>query len=315
MSSTHYDVLGVDRHAPPEEIKKAYRALSLKWHPDRNNSPEAQAKFQEINQAHEVLGDDERRKQYDRELDGLPAFGGPEHEMHMNMSDFINVMFGSGMTQGYGPNGPMGGPGIHIFHGFPGGGGSPMDPFFRQFQKPPPIVRALELTLEQAYTGCLVTIAVDRWVLRNDVKVTEQETLHIQVQAGIDHDEMIVLQNAGNTISDDLRGDVKFIVKLAKHATFVREGVDLVVKKTLSLKEALLGFHLEFTHLSGKPINVINRPEQGKHTIVHPGHRRTIAGLGMVRQGVTGNMVIEFSVQFPDSLTAEQMVHIHEAFP
>ena len=74
MSPTHYETLGVSKDASESEIKKAYRSLSLQYHPDRNPSPDAKAKFQEINDAYETLSDAEKKQQYDNELNGIPPY-------------------------------------------------------------------------------------------------------------------------------------------------------------------------------------------------------------------------------------------------
>jgi len=301
MPPTHYDTLGVDRNASQDEIKKAYRTMSLKWHPDRNPSEEAHTKFQEINLANEILSDEQKRQEYNNELDGIPNM--PQHEIHMdgNMADFINMMFGGG-----GMGGP-GGPGIHIFHGGPGG----IPHFFQQFNKPPPIIRALELTLEQAYTGCTVCINIDRWIIRDNVRVTETEPIYIQVQQGIDNDEVIIIRDAGNKVNEELRGDVKFIVKMTNTTQYIRQGMDLLYKKTVSLKEALTGFTMEITHISGKPITINNNAAPSR-AIVHPGFKYTVPGLGMMRNGNSGNLIIEFDVKFPKSLTDEQINKLSE---
>jgi DnaJ family protein B protein 4 len=291
---THYETLGVDRNASPEEIKKAYRTLSLKWHPDRNPSEEAHAKFQEINMANEILSDEQKRKEYNNELDGIPNM---PHEMQMdaNMADFINMMFSGG----------MGGPGIHIFHGHPGG----MPHFFQQLNKPPPIIRALELSLEQAYNGCTVCINIDRWVIRDNVRVTETESMYIQVHQGVDNDEVIIIRDAGNTVSPELKGDIKFIIKITNNTPFIRQGMDLLYKKTVSLKEALTGFVMDMTHISGKPITINNNTSPSR-AIVHPGFKYTVPSLGMIRNGNSGNLIIEFDVKFPESLTDEQIAQL-----
>ena len=105
----HYDILGVDKSASESEIKSAYRKLSLKYHPDRNNTEEAIAKFQEINQANEILSDTEKRKQYDFDLQhGEGAFD--QQESMADLNNIINQMFGGG-----------GFPGMGGFPGFPGG--------------------------------------------------------------------------------------------------------------------------------------------------------------------------------------------------
>lgn len=307
---THYETLGITREASAEEIKKSYRALSLKWHPDRNSSPEAQSKFQEIGAAYEVLSDDAKRQEYNMELDGvrMPRQGGPD----IDLSNFFNMMFQGGIPgmPGMPFGGEMrfstnGGPEIHVFHGAPFGAG-PHQFFRQQLQKPPPIIKDVEITLEQAYHGCVLRAEVEKWVIQNDMKIQEIEHIHVNIPAGIEHQDVIVIRDAGNTVSPELKGDIKFIVKINSSGSmgFERQGMDLLYKRDISLKESLTGFCIEFAHISGKTINLNN---QTNHSIVPPNFRKTIPGLGMVRDGNSGSLIIEFNVVFPETLSEEQM--------
>lgn len=291
---THYEILGVDKTASQEEIKKAYRALSLKWHPDRNPSPEAHAKIQEINEANEVLSDEGRRQAYDNELAGIPPPGAgfppgfPGNDQ--GMADFINMMFGQG--------GP-GGPGIHIFHGMPPG----FMPGFGQMNMPTPIIKNLDITFQQAYSGCTICVDIDKWVMQNNVRVSETDHIYITIPPGIDNNEMIIMRGCGNTINPELKGDVKLIVKIGPSDTYTRQGMDLIYKKKITLKEALTGFSFDLIHLNEKKLCLNNLTR----IIITPGYKKVIPGMGMIRDGHTGNLIVEFEVGFPESLTDEQV--------
>jgi DnaJ family protein B protein 4 len=328
---THYEVLNVSREASTDEIKRAYRSLSLKWHPDRNPSPEAMSKFQEISAAYEILSDEGKRREYNFELDGGGG-GGQE----VDISDIINMMFGQGGGP-FGPNGPMGvrfgpgvgpfgpgvgpfgpgggpGPGIHIFHsqgfpgqGFPGQDGPFGHPLFRQMQKPPPIMKQIDVTFEQAYSGSTICVEIQKWVVQNDMKINEIEQVYVSIPAGIDQNELIIMRDCGNTVSPDLKGDIKFIVKIGESNTFERRGMDLVHKRSITLKEALTGFSFELLHASGKTLCLNNLKNR---TIVSPNYKKTIPNLGMTRDGNVGNLIIEFDVVFPDQLTEDQTIQL-----
>jgi len=308
MPINHYDILGVSREATPDEIKRAYRTLSLKWHPDRNPSPEAQSKSQEINAAYEALSDDRKRQEYNAELDGVRMPGGQE----VDINDFINMMFqGGGMP--FGPGGMMfgmqGGPEIHVFHGgMPGMPGMP-HPFFRQMQKPPPIAKQLEISFDQAYAGCTLCVNVDKWCVKNDVKIHETEQIYVSIPPGVDNDEVIIMRDCGNTVSAELKGDIKFVIKVNTSDMFERQGMDLLHKRTITLKESLTGFSFEISHVNGKLLCLNNLKNR---TIITPNYRRVIPNLGMVRDGNVGNLIIEFSVTFPESLTEEQTAKLAE---
>jgi DnaJ family protein B protein 4 len=312
MPTNHYDVLGVNREANHDEIKRAYRALSLKWHPDRNPSPEAQSKSQEINAAYETLSDERRRQEYNAELDGVRIGMGGGQEVDIN--DIINMMFQGGGMPPFGPGGMMfgmqGGPEIHIFHGgIPGMPGMPPPHFFRQMQKPQPIVKQLEIGFDQAYNGCTLCVNVDKWCVKNDVKIHETEQIYVNIPPGIDNDEVIIMQNCGNTVSAEIKGDIKFTIKVNPTELFERQGMDLLHKRTITLKESLTGFSFEMLHVNGKQLCLNNLKNR---TIITPNYRRVIPNLGMVRDGNVGNLIIEFSVAFPENLTEEQTARLAE---
>lgn len=324
MPSNYYDTLGVSTESNENDIKKAFRVLSLKHHPDRNGgSEESKRKFQELNQAYEILSDPHKRKQYDLELNGFPPGmggifnnmggfpggfpgGGGHHFTHMShgpqmddmndMNNLFNMIFGqaAGGMGGMGGMEGMGGPDIRIFHN-----GVPL---FQNLQKPMPIVKNISIKLEDAYTGILFPLEIERQI--EQMRSLETETVYINIPAGIDDNEIIVLKNKGHVINEDVKGDLKIIVKIENNTPFLRSGMDLIYKKTITLKESLCGFSFEIYHLNGKKMLMNNT--QGK-TIVKPKFRKVISGMGMVREQITGNMYIEFDVEFPNSLTEEQI--------
>ena len=304
---TYYDILNVPKTASETEIKKAYRTLSLKFHPDRNKSPDAQSIFQKISEAYETLSDPVKRKQYDMGSNGFPFSmdgGGGMPEDMADIGNLFNMMFGGGVFPGGGPNIRIfHGPGMQRMHGHTPG----MDPFsniFMNMQKPPPIIKNIRITLEQAYLGCSLPIEVERWVLQNDLKYNEIETIYIPIHRGIDENEFIILREKGNIVNDQLKGDIKITVHIENTTIFKRSGLDLICSKKLSLKEALCGFVMEILHISGKKLTLSNINNQ---TIIVPNSKKVINDFGMVRENTTGNLIIEFIIEFPDKLTQEQL--------
>lgn len=320
MSENLYQVLGVSNKASEIEIKKAYRTLSLKYHPDRNSSVDAQEKMGQINAAYETLSDPGKRRHYDMEQSnpfsngmgmGMPfsRMDSMSEEMG-DVGELFSMLFGQGM-QGV----RMGmGPEIRVFHGqgFPGQG-FPGQGFpgqgFPFSKKPEPITEYVHLTLEQAYRGCTLPVEIERWNMIGELKVQEEETMYINIPAGIDDNEIIVLKDQGHTVNDRCRGDIKIIIQVKNETVFKRQGLDLVIKKTISLKEALCGFSFEIHHINGKTLNLNNKTNP---TIVKPNYKKTVTGLGMNRDGTYGNLVIEFDVVFPEALTAEQIKNISD---
>lgn len=333
-----YDILGVSRNANESEIKKAYRKMSLEFHPDKNSSPSASSKFQEINEAYETLGDVQKRKQYDMFGNSDGPFGGGGGGPGGGMPSGMPFGFPPGFHFAGGPNirvhtmngrpGPGGpsGPNIaHIFEQFfngPMGGifeemesdnsssvpnmpnirifrqGPDKAPFVRSQSPPAPVEKTIPITLEQAYSGFQLKMEVEG---SNDPKETN---LDIQVPAGIEHDEIMIISNKGSS-NQFGRGDLHLHFTIEKHEFFERKNMDLHCKKTISLKEALCGFTISIQHVSGKLIRLSNQ----KQNIVIPGFVREIPNFGMQRPQdgrPTGKLVIEFDVQFPDTLTVEQ---------
>jgi DnaJ-class molecular chaperone len=317
----YYEILGVGRDATDVEIKKAYRSLSLQWHPDRNSAPEANAKFQEISEAYETLSDSDKKSQYDDELNGVMRnpFGPGEDDI----ANIFNMMFAGGMP-GMGMPG-----GIHVFHtsggmgmpgmgmpgqgmpgqGMPGQGMPGMFNIFHQVQKPPPIIKNIRISFAQAYVGCTIHLPIEKWYVRDQLRITEMETVYVSIPAGVDDGEVIVMRDCGNTVNEQLKGDIKIVVGIENNTPFLRHGMDLIYKKTITLKEALTGGTFDVVHVNGKTLcfnNTTNR------TIIRPGYKKMIPGLGMVRDSNSGNLFIEFSVEFPEKLTEDQIEKLAE---
>lgn len=306
-----YEILGVSENADDSEIKKAYMKLSLKYHPDRNpeNVEESTQKFQEISAAYEEIKDESSRAKYNHTLkygDSHPLFSG-ENEMN-DINNLFNMMFSGPMGGGFpgfpGMGGRMGGgmPGnIHIFHM----GGPGMNPeFIFQQQKPEPIMKTIDISLEHAYFGGSYSIDLDRNIIKNGMQITEIETIHIDIPKGISKKEVIVLNNRGHMINEKIIGDVKISINILPHNIFKRQGNDLVFSKKLSLKESLCGFSLEIKHLNGKLLNMNNIVNP---TIIKPGYKKIVPEMGMITSHQTGNLIIEFEIEFPDKLETEKV--------
>jgi DnaJ-class molecular chaperone len=309
-----YDVLGVDKNASDGDIKKAYRTLSLKYHPDRNPDPSAKARFQEISAAYETLSDASKKMQYDNEMNGInTGFGGMNFHGAPNMEGFADInnifeMMFHGMPPG-GLGGMGGGPGIHIFHGGPGGmGGGGPGFFFQNLGKPPAINKNIVISLEHAYNGLSVPIEIERWILDGPNKVFEKETIYVDIPRGIDTNEMILMQDRGNVVNNQIRGDIKISIQIENKTHFKRSGLDILYKKTITLKESLCGFSFDIQHLNGKVLHLNNNNKN----VIKPNYRKIIPQMGMIRENNIGNLIIEFEVDFPDTLTDEQVEELNK---
>ena len=318
---SHYDTLNVSKDASEQDIKKSYRKLSLQYHPDRNGGDEeATEKYKKINEAYETLSDPQKKQQYDTELTyGFSGRGGSMEAEMGDINNIINMMFGG--RGGMGGMAGMAGPGIRVFHsgggfpgsegfpGFPGFPGSGMDNFFQQMSKPPPIVKKISISLEQAYHGGNINIEIEKQVSKHFGRVVQVDTLNIQIPQGIEENEVMILREQGHMLNDEIKGDVKIMFEIQNSSIFKRQGLDLVFLKQLTLKEALCGFSFDISHINGKMLNMNNLTN---NSIIKPNYRKVVPGLGMIKNGQTGSLIIEMSVDFPDSLTKEQINAIRE---
>jgi len=296
MSENYYKILGVDENATESEIKKAYRSLSLKYHPDRTkNDPEKSRMFQKMNEAFEVLGDETRRKEYDM-MRSNPFMNMGSQNMDIPLNDIFSQFFG-GMP--FPPQGAK----IHVFHG-PGANFADIS----QMQKPTPIIKTLNVTLEQSYTGCNLPLEIERWIIENGNKTFEQETLYITIPKGSDDNEIIILREKGNVLNENAKGDVKIFIKITNDTSFKRSGLDLIFEKHISLKDALCGFSFQLKHINGKIYTLNN----SSGSIVTPEYQKLMPGMGMMRDQHTGNLVIHFHIDFPEKLTEDQMNKLRE---
>ena len=326
----HYETLGVAKDASEKEIKQAFRALSMKFHPDKVKSKtpeeqeEANRKMQEINSANDVLSDPEQKRMYDMEGENPFGQGNPFGPGGNPFGPFgqgnpfgpgVNVHFAQGGhpfgpgAHPFGPGGSPFGQGADIFEMLFGQGGvqingMPGGMFFqRHIQKPPPIVKEISITLKQAYTGTPIQFEIERWIQEGDLKINENETISIDIPQGFDEGESILLQGSGNIINvggKTVKGDIQLNISILNATDFKRTKNDLYYKKTITLKEALCGFKFKLDHINGNQLGL------NVNIILFTGAKQVFKNLGMVREGVTGNLILEFEVKFPETLTPEQ---------
>ena len=308
MAETAYNILGVDEKATKEEIKKAYRGLQMKWHPDKNQGSEESNKMSEkINGAYEILGDEEKRAEYDNSRNNPNPFtrmnshGGGGMEVPMN--DIFNMFFGGGMQ---GMPGMM--PGMHGIPGMPPGArihifnGGPMG-FQQAISKPVPVMKTIEINMAQVLSGASIPLEIERWIIENGIKVFEKETIYVTVPQGVDDNELLILRDKGNVLNENVKGDVKIFVKINNDSLFKRSGLDLILDKKISLKESLCGFTFELNYINGKSYTLNNN----KGNIIPSDYNKIYPGMGLSRGEHKGNMIIHFQVEFPEKLTEEQI--------
>ena len=319
----YYKILEIEKNASEGEIKKAYRRLSLIYHPDKQTGDSD--KFKQINEAYQVLSSKEKRTMYD---------------MQNNMMG-DNFFTGNGMSQFPFPPGfpfghvkeggiqmPFGNGRVHIGVMPMGGRGGSMknsqgmdDIFNMLFSnmsdtikevkkniKPATITKNIDITIQQAYAGINYPLEVERWIESDGVRHVETETIYVPIPKGIDNNEIIVLTGKGNCNDKNVKGDIKLYVKIVNNTKYVRKGLNLYYNYTITLKEALLGFAFQIEHLNGKTYTI----NSGGDSIVKPGSETTIKEMGFERNGIVGNIIINFDIVFPKKLSESQKIKLKE---
>ena len=336
----HYETLGVQKNATQDEIKKAFRKLSLLYHPDKH--PESEDKFKDVNEAYQVLSDVAKRKQYDV-LRNNPFFGGgsqvglddilnDEHIGEMlkqmfgattsnmrqpqmrsgmgNMPSFMSSLFG--MPSFTTTTSSRGAPNIRIFNGnIP----TPVDVYTDDRDDPnievESINKNIHISFKQAYDGCTLPITIERTIYHHTTRLKESETLYIDIPPGIDDDEIIEIRDKGHNYPRNIKSSLKIKVIIDKNEHFRREGLNILYNKQITLKEALCGFVFGLTFINGRTYNISNP----KGNILYPGYTKEIPNMGFKRKEVTGKLCIIFSVQFPDKLTSDQYTTLENGLP
>ncbi|KAK2370672.1 dnaJ protein subfamily B member [Trifolium repens] len=340
MGVDYYKLLQVDRNANDDDLKKAYRKLAMKWHPDKNpnNKKEAEAKFKQISEAYDVLSDSQKRAIYDQfGEDGLKgqmppppeasASGGgntyythadfPHRFSHRNPDDIFAEFFGvsspfGGMMGGMGRGGGGGMGGRYpndafaegIFRSYRDGGGSGGSVNPGPPRKAPPIENKLLCTLEDIYKGTAKKMKITREVFDANGKIMQlDEILTINIKPGWKKGTKITFPEKGNEHPNSIPADIVFIVDEKPHSVFTREGNDLIVTQKITLAEALAGCTVNLTTLDGRNLTVVI------NNVAHPEYEEVVPREGMpLPKDPTkkGNLRIKFDVKFPTRLTAEQ---------
>lgn len=309
---TFYDILGIDKNATQNDIKKAYRALSLKWHPDKNNnSEESCEKFKQISEAYQTLSDSGKREEYDNR-DNINNHPFHRANSNFNMSTGFNGMNNSNIFdmfnmfdnnfQGF-MNG--GGPNIRIFRN-----GVPVNPINR----PDDISIVVSLSLDECYDDSKKTIEIERSIIdvNNNSRKTEKEILQVNFPRGIDNKDVIVIENKGNVVrheSINMISNLKIEIQIDKHDKFTRNGIDLLYNHKITLKESLCGFSFELEHINGNSYTINNK----NGNIITPNYSKEINNLGIIKNGKCGKLIINFSIDFPSQLTEKQIELLKEA--
>ncbi len=293
----YYETLGVNKSSSPSDIKKAYRKLALKHHPDKNNGgKDSEAKFKEISEAYAVLSDPEKKKQYD--LYGSANF----HQRYsqedifrgFDLNDILRQFGFGGAGQSAQFRSNMGGNSFSSFfnQGNPGGcGGGCRTPA----EKGQDMTYQIIVSLEEVLHGADRTITLR--------KNGSPQNVSVKIPRGIEAGKKLRLQGQGGASRNGgPPGDLYLKVDIASNDTFARDGDDLVIQRLISFSEACFGTTIEVETLEGKKFAV----KVAAGTTHDSQLRLKGFGLPVGPLGERGDLYVKIGVSVPKELTEEQ---------
>jgi len=267
----YYELLGVTKDTPQDEIKKKYRALASKHHPDKGGDTK---KFQEIQVAYDTLSDPQKRQQYDMELSG----GGRQFSfnsshtsdsMHDEMLDMLRRQFGFGFG-------------------------------FQQAQHRPAKNRDVRIAVSMDLVD---TLQEQNKTLNLNIPGSSLDTINLKVPRGVHHGSMIRYPGLGSKeIATAPRGDLYVQFHVSSHPVFGQSGIDLTMPLTINCFDAILGCEKSVTSLDGRVFKVSIPPgsQHGKKFGIPD------AGLFTTEHNGRGKLIIDLNIVIPETLSSTQ---------
>lgn len=297
----YYNILGISKNASQSEIKKAYRKLAVKWHPDKNkdNREEAENKFKDISNAYRILSDEKQRDLYDKFGEEGIKQGGVNQT---SAEDIFKEFFGGGFG-GFGGNNGFSSENVSFsFRGEPDmffemGDDNPFNSFFGNIGNFGPrrsTTNIVPLSLEDYYKGVTKKFKINRKKLNGD---KESNIVEITIPPGSYPGQKIVKNNCGDEIKKGVFQDVIFILKEKAHKEYERNEFDLIKEMEINAKDVINGKNATIKNLKGKKISFNLKKIKNSQNII------TIQGEGMpIRRGNTiigyGNILIKPIITF-----------------
>jgi molecular chaperone DnaJ/curved DNA-binding protein len=298
-----YDVLGVEEDASQKEIKKAYRELARKHHPDRNpDDPNAEEKFKEIQKAYSVLSDEEKRQQYDaqRRFGGGGGFGGGRGFRGQSAGGpEIRFEQGGNFEEVFGGRGGGLGDIFESFFGGRAGGGATrgQDPFRQQRgqqqRRQQTGGRDIETKLRLSFQEALEDG-------RKQVELPTGESIRLKIPQGVRDGTKIRLRGRGQAGPTGQRGDLYVTFQVGDHPRFRRKGDDIHLTETVGVFEAIFGTERRIPTPYGQRVKV-TIPEG-----TQPGEKLRLRGQGVKTEDGQGDLYVEIDVSIPSDLTDAQ---------
>ena len=315
---TDYHLLEIEPNSSIEDIKKAYRRLSIKLHPDKTNNT-TNEKFNNISTAYKNLieykknnnnnnsNNNNSNNDYDYNCsNGYMNNGntngnsngntngntntnsnGNSNTANMNSGIYNNINYKNNalISLNKEPNN------VPDFNDFTY---SNNNSFCEDLEL------LLDVTYEQAYNGSNLPVNITRMIINNNYKKTENETLYVKIPSGIDNNELIIIKNKGNCYNYQY-SNLKIIIKLLVNENFTRNGINIIFKKNITFKESLIGINFTLTHLNNKSYKIQNNNGE----ILNNNSIILLPKLGFKRDDYYGDLIIKFNIDYPKSLSLE----------
>lgn len=291
----YYNILNVPYDSDINSIKKSFRTLSLKYHPDKCNYNSVD--YNKIIDAYEKLSNLfdnnsynniiyglnlKKSKNTDETNDSENSHYSQNYEQSDNSQKLKKYQSSKILTESFFQN-------LQNFNN---------DNNYNKFLSN--IETTIDITFENSYFGKSIPIQINRNIFKNNVISNETETLYIEIPIGIDNNEIININNKGN-IYNDSQSDIKIKINLIFHPLFTRNGLDLIYTIDISLKESLIGFEKIFKHINNKSYKISNT----NGDIINNNYYQKLDKLGFTRNNFIGDFIIKFNIDYSIKLSQE----------